>query len=247
MGFFNDLLGFESLNLKSMWNKARKNPEQLLLGAATPAGAALWGGITGKKYDPMVNALGGPMGGGPLGTDNTGGVYDEAQAKGINTGNIAMSHDIAELVASIYGGKAAMGGLGKAAGSFGGKAIGAGSAAGQGAAGYAPAAGDVAALEAAGASAANAPAAGSWAQGAAGMAPKAGFNWQQGLQMGQGLLGQSQQPPPQSPPPQQQTQQSDNRRLQIAMRLQELRAKPMKTEAEKLEMQELMKNPMGLL
>jgi hypothetical protein len=242
VSFFGDLLGFESLNVKSMWDKARKNPEQLLLGAATPVGAAAWGKITGKDYQPMVNALGGPMGGGPLGTDNTGGVYDEAAKKGINTGNIAMSHDIAELVASIYGGKGAMSGLGNA---FGGQAAGAGSAVGQGAAGYTPAAGDAAAMEAAGASAAANPATGNLGA----LAPKSGgFNWQQGMQMANGLLGQSQQPPQQmTPPPQQQTDNTRQRQLQVAMRLQELRAKPMKTPQEKAEMEALMKNPMGLL
>lgn len=146
--------------------------------------------------------------------------------------------------------------LGVGSGGGGGSAAGAGSAAGGGAAAEGAgllSAGDAAALSAAEASAAGAGTSGVSASSGMGMsAPSSGFNWG-ALQSGLGLLGQmgggqQQQPVAASPPPDQSvTQESTRRRMQVAVRLQELRAKPNKTAAERAEMKELSKNPMGLL
>lgn len=103
------ILNFEAFNAGHMLNKAAKNPEQLLLGAADPFGAKLWGGITGKEYSPIVNEWGGA----------TEDAYKAAEAKGINTGAARGAHQVAQSIAGIYAGGAAANGLG-----FGAKAAG---------------------------------------------------------------------------------------------------------------------------
>lgn len=128
MSWLGDNLDFELFNLKDMFGKIKENPEQLLLGAADPVGAGIWGGITGKEYEPVVNFLGGPMGGGTLGI-GSGGVYDRAEAAGINTKPAMGAHDVAETVAAIWGGYGAAQGLGNAAGAIGQGGGGSGAAA----------------------------------------------------------------------------------------------------------------------
>lgn len=110
---------FEVSNLKTMLKGAKKNPLSLALGAATPVGAKLWGGITGKKFTPLVNMYGGP-------TEQS---FLDAEAKGIDTGLSRGSHKMAEAVASIWGGKGALSGLGKLAGAGMGALGGTGTAA----------------------------------------------------------------------------------------------------------------------
>lgn len=116
------ILNFEAFNAGHMLNKAAKNPEQLLLGAADPLGAKLWGGITGKEYSPIVNEWGGA----------TEDAYKAAEAKGINTAAGRGMHNVAQSIAGIYAGGAAANGLGfgaKAAGNAGqGLQVGSGSA-----------------------------------------------------------------------------------------------------------------------
>lgn len=92
MSTLGDLFGFEKFQLGSWWKKIRKHPEQLLLGAAEPVGAKLWGGITGKKYEPLVDEWGGP-------TEST---FDQARASGINTGVGRSVHDAAHTIAALY-------------------------------------------------------------------------------------------------------------------------------------------------
>jgi hypothetical protein len=140
-------------------------------------------------------------------------------------------------------------------GGSGGSVAGAGSAAGAGAEGAGLiSASDAAALSAAEASAASAGTGGVSASSGMGMAaPSSGFDWgmvQSGLSLlGQaGGSGQQQQPVATSSPPDKSvTQESTRRRMQVAVRLQQLRAKPNKTAAERAEMKELAKNPMGLV
>lgn len=89
-----DALSFEKFQLGEWWDRIKDNPETLLLGAADPFGAKLWGGILGKDIEPLVNEFGGP-------TDST---FQGAKDAGINTGTAQGAHDVAQGVASIYAG-----------------------------------------------------------------------------------------------------------------------------------------------
>ena len=103
---FSDVLGFEAFNLKDMWEKVKDEPLALLLGGMEPAGAALWQGlgVLDDNFEPPVNVLGGPFGGGTLGLDNTGGVYLRANEAGMDTGAPSALHDLAEMIAASYAG-----------------------------------------------------------------------------------------------------------------------------------------------
>lgn len=118
------ILDFEMFNAGHMLKQGLKNPDQLLLGAADPLGAKLWGGITGKDYQPIVNQFGGA-------TDSA---YQAAEAKGINTGAAKGMHNVAQSIASIYAGGAlgGLGGLGGAGGAAGSGGAGVSGAAGLG-------------------------------------------------------------------------------------------------------------------
>lgn len=109
MSWLGDLLKFEGFNAERMLGKAKDNPEQLLLGAADPFGAKLWGGILGKEYTPIVNQWGGA-------SDDT---YTAAQQAGINTGPGRTGHNIAQAIAAMYAGNYGANQLG---GMFGGGA-----------------------------------------------------------------------------------------------------------------------------
>ncbi len=112
-----DNFKFEAFNAKGMLKDIGKNPEKLLLGAATPVGSKLWSGITGKDYKPVVNEWGGP----------TKERFNEADKAGIDTGTAKDVHKAARAIAAI----AAAGYGGQAAGLWGG-ASGAGAGAGAG-------------------------------------------------------------------------------------------------------------------
>jgi hypothetical protein len=109
MSWLGDLLKFEGFNAKHMLGKIKDNPEQLLLGAADPFGAKLWGGILGKEYTPIVNQWGGA-------SDDT---YTAAQQAGIDTGPGRTGHNIAQAIAAMYAGNYGANQLG---GLFGGGA-----------------------------------------------------------------------------------------------------------------------------
>lgn len=247
MGILSDVLDFEKVNFKDIYDKLREDPERAFIGAVDPFSSWMWGQITGKDYEPLVNQLGGPYGGGGLGTGNTGGVYEKAEAQGVNTYPSAVSHDIAEVIAMMYGGQGAASGLGSAFGGGSSAASSAGSGSGV------LSAGDAAAMDAAGASAAMNGTSGMSAASGMGMsAPSSGFNWSQLGQQGMGLLGQAQANPQQQPtavsaPPQQQPNNSLQQRVAMQRRIQQLRQKPRKSLAEQQELQELMRNSQGLL
>lgn len=119
MSFLSDNFDFERFQLSDWWKKAKKNPEQLLLGAGTPFGAKAWGKITGKDYEPFVDAMGGPYGGSTfsVGGSTDGGVYGRARDEGINTTPARNSHNVAHAIAAFYAGgygadKLGMGGNG---------------------------------------------------------------------------------------------------------------------------------------
>lgn len=112
------MLDFEKFQLKDWWKKIKDNPEQMLLGAATPVGAKVWGGITGKDYDPLVNEFGGP-------TEST---FKKAQDAGINTNDSEQSHKYAKIIAALMAGgyatSAQGGGVGNMFSSFGKSGVG---------------------------------------------------------------------------------------------------------------------------
>lgn len=95
--FLHDVGEFEKFNLQEMLRKVRKNPEQLLLGAADPLGADTWSNITGKEYDPIVDQWGGAA-------KDT---YRRAAQEGINVGPGATMHGIARSIAGMYAAGAA--------------------------------------------------------------------------------------------------------------------------------------------
>lgn len=129
MSYLGDVLSFERFNLGDWWKKIKANPEQLVIGAGDPFSAKMWGGITGKDYEPFVDQMGGPFGGNAVSAfgANKGGVYGRAEDAGINTGPASNVHDAAHVVAAVYGGKGLMG-----IGGAGGGGSGAGSGTGAG-------------------------------------------------------------------------------------------------------------------
>jgi len=95
MSFWDDIgesLDFEVFQLDKWWEMIKEDPERLLMGSADPLGAELWGGVTGKDYEPMVNVWGGP-------TEET---FAEAGEAGIDTGTAEDIHAIAEGIAQAY-------------------------------------------------------------------------------------------------------------------------------------------------
>lgn len=112
MSWLGDVASFESFNLGEMWNKIKKDPERIFIGAADPFSSNVWGKITGKDYEPIVDQWGGA-------SKDT---YAKAEEKGINTGPGATMHDIAKAISSFYAGGAASGAMSGAGGAAGGAA-----------------------------------------------------------------------------------------------------------------------------
>lgn len=120
--FLKDVLGFESFNAKDIWKKIKKDPERLALGALDPFSTRIWNqtGI-GKDWEPAVDQLGGAYGGSALTIGDTGqGVYGRARAAGVPTEAGSQMHDIAHVIASIFGGGYGADKLGGLAGFQGG-------------------------------------------------------------------------------------------------------------------------------
>lgn len=111
-----DVWDFEKSNFSDMWKKFKDDPTQLLIGAGDPFSAKVWSKATGKDYDPYVNQMGGA----------TSDAYESAERKGIDTSNARGAHQVAQAIASFYGG----GALGSMAGAAG-QAAGIGAQAGQ--------------------------------------------------------------------------------------------------------------------
>ena len=109
MSWLGDVFDFEKFAFGDMLGQIKDDPERLLLGAATPIGSKVWGGILGKdwKDEPILDYFGGPA----------SGTYDRAQAAGIDTKAGGQAHDVAKAIASIYAGGY---GLDKAGAAFGG-------------------------------------------------------------------------------------------------------------------------------
>lgn len=127
MSFFGDAFAFDKFALKDIWGQLKDNPERAFIGAIDPASSKMWSEITGKEYEPLVDQMGGPYGGGwvsAFGKDQDGGVYGRAKAAGIDTKAGGQMHDAAHVVSAIFGGKGLMGlGSGGAGGSSGGSSL----------------------------------------------------------------------------------------------------------------------------
>ena len=110
MSSISDLLGFELFNLKDIFKGIKKDPERLFLGAADPFSSKMWGGITGKDYEPLIDQMGGPYGGHTISAfgNNEGGVYGRAEQAGIDTGAGKGMNDLAHVIAAIFAGNYGM-------------------------------------------------------------------------------------------------------------------------------------------
>jgi hypothetical protein len=144
MGTAKDIWDFERVNFGNIWDQIEDNPWRLVYGSVDPFSTELWNQILGEDNEPMVNMLGGPMGSGWAGLGENGGVYDLARDEGVNTKWSEKSHDVAEVIASIYGGSAlgdVFGGLfgSGAGGAVGGSGAGGSSGAASAIGGGAPA------------------------------------------------------------------------------------------------------------
>lgn len=110
MSFFSDAIDFELFHGKDILKRLEDDPKRLILGV-DPASTFLWNKILGRDDEPIVNQLGGAMGSGSLGLGDGGGVFDRAEAQGIDTGAGQSMQNIAEVIASFYGAQG-LGGIG---------------------------------------------------------------------------------------------------------------------------------------
>jgi hypothetical protein len=112
MGYFSDSLDFEKFFAKDLWSNLKKDPKRLILGV-DPASTWAWNKVLGRDDDPLVDQMGGPYDGRVFSYGHgNGGVYDRAQAAGIDTTAAQGNHDAAHLIAGSF----AAGGLGNAGG-----------------------------------------------------------------------------------------------------------------------------------
>jgi hypothetical protein len=114
VGYLSDSLDFEKFFAKDTWDRIKADPKRLFLGV-DPASTWGWNKILGRDDEPIVDQMGGPYDGRVISFGHgNGGVYDRAQAAGINTKSAAGNHDAAHLIAASY---ALGGGLGSGSGS----------------------------------------------------------------------------------------------------------------------------------
>jgi len=95
MSWLGSLLGNEVHHIGNLFSDfSGKNAEQLLLGAADPLSAKMWGGITGQKFTPMVGQLGG----------ETQAQFNESAQQGVNVGPAETMGAIANSIAGYEAG-----------------------------------------------------------------------------------------------------------------------------------------------
>lgn len=109
MGWLKNALSFEVSRTKDIFKGIKNDPKRLVLGVDGPS-TALWNGILGRQDEPIVGALGGP-------TEQN---YENAEARGIDTGPGRTANTVAQTVAALWGGYGAGQALGGAAGAGGG-------------------------------------------------------------------------------------------------------------------------------
>src|SRR6185436_3169025 len=117
MGYLSDSLDFEKFFAKDLWKGIKKDPKRLILGV-DPASTWAWNKVLGRDDKPLVDQMGGPYDGRVFSFGHgDGGVYDRAQAAGINTKSAQGNHDAAHLIAASYAlGGSGLGGNGGASG-----------------------------------------------------------------------------------------------------------------------------------
>lgn len=96
-----DALGFEKSWLGDIWKGIKRDPKRLILGV-DPLSTKAWNAVLGRHDKPVVGDFGGP----------TKEAYQNAQAKGIQTGTASTLHGAAKGVAAALGGYYAGGALG---------------------------------------------------------------------------------------------------------------------------------------
>ena len=94
MSFLSDLLDYEKFNVGRLFSTIEDDPERLFLGAMTPVGTELWGGILGEDWESPLTILGG----------NPESAFREAEAEGIDTGAARTVGGIADAISSAYAG-----------------------------------------------------------------------------------------------------------------------------------------------
>lgn len=220
MGRLSEVNDFMKFARKDAWGSIKKDPERAFLGAIDPFSSWMWGGITGKDYEPIINVFGSPAGGGGLGMDKSGGQYGRAQEQGIDTNSAEKFFTTGDAIAGIFGGGSLLDASGlSTAGSGMSEAFSGGSAMGAG------------------------------ETGASG-GLLGGSEVGAGLTTGAGLLQPQeqpqQQPAAQMQAPDPQAQQRAAMKMQQAMMIQQLRQKPNKTLEEWAMLQRMTENQ-GLL
>lgn len=105
MSYFGDVFNFEKFNLKDMWGKVKKHPDQLITGV-DPASTTLWNKVLGRKYEPIVDQMGGAYGGHWLSAfgNKDGGVYQRAADAGVDTKAGGQMQDAAHIIAALFAG-----------------------------------------------------------------------------------------------------------------------------------------------
>ena len=110
MGYLSDSLDFEKFFASDLLKGIKKDPKRLVLGVE-PASTWAWNKILGRNDQPLVDQMGGPYDGRVFSFGHgNGGVYDRAQAAGIDTDSASMNHDAAHLIAGSYALGAGFGG-----------------------------------------------------------------------------------------------------------------------------------------
>lgn len=230
----------------SAWDTIKKNPARVLYGAVDPASTWAWNKVLGRHDKPILNQLGSPQGGGDLGLNKNGGVYQDARHDGLSSGDVSQGQKffgIGDTIAGFYGGSAAAGALGGGAEAGAGGGLGSGASVSPTGAGLlGTSAESTAAASGAGYSSAAGPTlAGEFVEPAASFgstaAPAASATSSSAglINQGQGLLAQPQQPQqqvqPNYPTQAQNPQQQQKARIALMqqMQLQQLRQKPNKT------------------
>ncbi len=99
---------FEKFQLEDMWKQIKEDPERLFIGAIDPFSSEMWGTVTGKDYEPMVNQWGGA----------TNERFVRASEAGIDVEPAQGMHGLAKDIAQSYtagyaGGKGASAGEGQ--------------------------------------------------------------------------------------------------------------------------------------
>lgn len=120
MGYFSDSLDFEKFFAKDLWSNLKKDPKRLVLGV-DPASTWAWNKVLGRDDKPLVDQMGGPYDGRVFSYGHgNGGVYDRAQAAGINTASAQKNHDAAHIIAASYALGGGFGNMGGGGGGSGG-------------------------------------------------------------------------------------------------------------------------------